>query len=85
MEKDNFAFGKKNYILIAISVLLIVAGFILMSGGNGDDPAEFYPEIFSFMRVKLAPAIAMAGFILMVFAILAKNQKPESVAEAENK
>ena len=84
MERDNFAFGKKNYILIAISALLIVVGFVLMSGGSGENPAEFYPEIFSFVRIKLAPAVVMAGFVLMVFAILVKSNKPGDATETEN-
>lgn len=32
MEKRNFAFDKVNFILMAISMLIVVLGFILMSG-----------------------------------------------------
>ena len=85
MEKDNFAFGKKNYILVAISVLLIIVGFILMSGGSSDDPAAFNPEIFSFVRIKLAPIVAMSGFILMVCAILVNDRKPENEKKTDEK
>ena len=77
MEKNSFAFGKKNYILIAASVVLIIIGFILMSGGNGNDPALFYPDIFSPVRIKLAPVVVMAGFILMICAILVNDRKPD--------
>ena len=86
MEKPGFAFGKKNYILVGVSVLLIIVGFILMSGGSGNDPAAFYPEIFSPVRVKLAPLVVMAGFILMIYAILANDRKSDTDGtEAEEK
>ena len=29
---NNFAFDKKNYLLLAIGMLIIIVGFILMSG-----------------------------------------------------
>ena len=32
MAKRDFAFGKENFILIAVAVACIVLGFILMSG-----------------------------------------------------
>ena len=34
MAKRDFAFGKENFILIAVAVACIVLGFILMSGGG---------------------------------------------------
>ena len=80
MEKNNFAFGKKNYILSGISVLLIVVGFLLMSGGGAKDPAEFSPEIFNTMRIKVAPVVVMSGFILMIVAILINGRKPEETS-----
>lgn len=79
MEKRDFAFGKKNYLLIITSVVLLILGFILMSGGGSDNPDVFNPEIFSAVRIKVAPLIVMAGFILMVFAILIKNDDRENL------
>ena len=38
MEKRNFAFDKVNFILMAISMLIVVLGFILMSGPGSTDP-----------------------------------------------
>ena len=34
MARRDFAFGKENFILIAVAVACIVLGFILMSGGG---------------------------------------------------
>ncbi|MDR1344528.1 MAG: DUF3098 domain-containing protein [Tannerellaceae bacterium] len=75
MTKKEFAFGKENFILIAVSVAIIITGFALMGGGGvPEDGVSFNPEIFSARRIAVAPVITLAGFALMVFAIL-KNSK----------
>ena len=66
----NFAFTKINYILIAISVLLIVIGFALMAGSS--TTTEFNPDVFSFRRITLAPIVCMLGFFGMIIAIMKK-------------
>lgn len=79
MEREekmkDFALGKLNFLLIAVSVLLIVVGFILMSGGGSTDGVSFNPEIFSKRRIAVAPIVTMVGFILMVFGILVSDRK----------
>ena len=74
MDKSKFAFGKQNYILLIIGVAAIVVGFILMSG-PGSTEAHFEPDIFSFRRIKLAPAICFAGFLFVIYAIMHKTKK----------
>ena len=68
----NFAFTKINYILIAISVLLIIVGFALMSGSS--TTTEFNPDVFSFRRITLAPIVCMVGFFGMIIAIMYKKK-----------
>lgn len=80
MAKKDFAFGKENFILIAIAVVCIVIGFILMSGGGSEDGVSFNPEIFSARRVVVAPILTMIGFILVIVGIL-KNSKGKEIAE----
>ncbi|HIX74693.1 MAG TPA: DUF3098 domain-containing protein [Candidatus Parabacteroides intestinipullorum] len=74
MARRDFAFGKENFIWIGISVLCIVLGFVLMSGGGSGD-YSFNPEIFSARRVVVAPVVTVAGFALMIFGILKTNKK----------
>lgn len=76
MDKSRFAFTKKNYILLAIGVCAIVLGFLLMSGASSTE-THFEPDIFSFRRIKLAPAICFSGFIFVIYAIMykAKDEK----------
>lgn len=70
MAKRDFAFGKENFILIAVAVLLIVIGFVLMSGGGSSDGVSFNPEIFSSRRIVVAPVITVLGFFLVIVGIL---------------
>ncbi len=76
MSHKNLAFHKINLIICGVSVLVIIAGFLLMSG-----PATtfdgFEPDIFSARRIKVAPLVCLAGFVLMIVGILypAKDRK----------
>ena len=69
MDRKKLAFDKINYILIAVAVVLIVAGFLLMTGPNCTAEA-FEPDIFSARRVKVAPVVCLIGFITMIVAIV---------------
>lgn len=73
MEKNNFAFDRTNFILLAIGMAAVVLGFILMSG-SGSTETEFNPDIFSAMRIKVAPAVCFAGFAFMVYGIMHRSK-----------
>jgi preprotein translocase subunit SecG len=69
MDRD-FAFGKSNFIWIGISIVFIIIGFVLMSGGESADGVSFNEQVFSKRRIVVAPIVTMTGFLLMVFGIL---------------
>ena len=71
----EFIFGKKNYKFMLIGLGFIALGFILMSGGGSDDPNVFDPSIFSWRRIRLAPALVLIGFGIQVYAILLNPNK----------
>lgn len=71
MEKKNLAFDRVNFILMAVSMAIIVIGFVLMSGGGSDD-STFDPEIFSARRIKVAPVVCFVGFVSMIYAVIRK-------------
>lgn len=71
MEKRNYAFRKTNFILLAAGMLVVVLGFVLMSGSASTEEA-FNNDIFSATRIKIAPAVCFAGFISMIYAIMKK-------------
>lgn len=76
MDKRNFAFGKMNFILLAVGVLIVLLGFVLMGGASSDE-TTFAADIFSARRVKLAPAVCFFGFISIIFAIMYKPKEKE--------
>lgn len=74
-QVTEFIFGKKNYMWMMIGLGVIALGFILMSGGGSDDPEVFNPEIYSWRRIRLAPAVILIGFGIEVYAILLNPNK----------
>lgn len=68
----EFNFGKRNYQLMLIGIIFIAVGYILMSGGQSDDPNVFSDSIFSFRRLTLSTIFLIVGFVIEVFAILHK-------------
>ncbi|MBQ9668312.1 MAG: DUF3098 domain-containing protein [Prevotella sp.] len=79
MDKKNFAFGRMNFILLAVGMLIVIIGFILM-GGSGSSESAFNPDIFSARRVKVAPLVCLFGFVSMIYAVV---HKPKDKEEAE--
>lgn len=71
----DFVFKKKNYLWMAIGLVVISIGFILMSGGGSDDPTVFNEAIFSWRRIRLAPTLVLVGFGIEVYAILLNDDK----------
>lgn len=71
MDRKSFAFDKKNFILLGIGMVIIIIGFLLMSG-PGSTETTFEPDIFSARRIKIAPAVCFFGFIFMIYGILRK-------------
>jgi amino acid permease len=71
-NKFAMALHKENYILLAISFVIIIIGFILMIGGGSDSPEVFNEEIYGFQRITLAPMVVLFGFIFAIYAIMKK-------------
>ena len=80
MAKKDFAFVKENFILIAGAVVLIIIGFILMSGGGSGDNT-FNPAIFDTRRIVIAPIVTVIGFIAVVYGILKKSNDKTTTEE----
>ena len=53
------------------SCILIVAGYILMSGPGTE--LSFNPDIFSAQRIVFAPILCLAGYLLIIVGILRRR------------
>ena len=78
MDKKNFAFGKENFFILAVAILIIVIGFSLMAGGKTTEETGFDPSIFSNRRIVIAPIVTMAGFFMIIWAILKKTKDQDT-------
>ncbi len=79
MDKRNLAFGKTNFILLAIGLVVVVIGFVLMSGGSSNETI-FDPAIFSTIHIKVAPVVTFIGFISIIGAVI---YKPKDASETK--
>lgn len=85
-KKVEFPLTKLNFILMGVAGLLIIVGFLLMTG-SPSTAENFNPDIFSTRRVVVGPTIAFIGFLFMGFAIMWKqkgeNTDPDPVEDPE--
>ena len=74
-KKQPMPLTNRNYIYMLAGVLIIVLGFVLMSGGGEHTATEFDESIFSFRRITLAPIVVIAGFVFEIFALMKRFEK----------
>ena len=58
--------------IIIVACILIVSGYILMSGSSSS-AQSFNPAIFSTRRIVIAPVLCLAGYLLIILGILRKR------------
>lgn len=68
-KEPGTVFGKRNYIILMVGSILIIAGYIVMSG-EGSTLAAYNPDIFSKARIGVAPVLCLLGYLLNIFGIL---------------
>lgn len=74
MENSNrtqFSFGRRNYQIMLLGLLVMAIGFILMA-------LDTEPYGYGFLGLTLGPIVLVIGFIIQFFAILAKPHKKDS-------
>ena len=80
MQKRDLAFGRMNFILLAVGMVVVIIGFILM-GGSGSTEEAYNPDIFSAQRTKVAPLVCLVGFVSMIYAVVHKPKDGKEAAE----
>jgi hypothetical protein len=67
-------FTKKNHLWMIIGGVLVALGFILMIGGASKDPNQFNEkEVYSTLRVTIAPLFVLCGIGALAYAIMRKG------------
>ena len=69
---EKMALGAKNIKLMIAGLLVLAAGFLLLSGGGSDDPQVFNYAMFDFRRLVAAPVVMVAGIVVEVIAIMGR-------------
>ncbi|KAA5544730.1 DUF3098 domain-containing protein [Adhaeribacter rhizoryzae] len=67
-DKNNFAFGRKNYLLMFLGLAFLAVGFFTMS-------LDSEPYGLGFLGLTLGPILVFIGFIIEFFAIMVKDRK----------
>jgi hypothetical protein len=71
--EPSILFGKENYKWMVIGVIVLALGFFLMAGGKSADPNVFNDkDIYSPIRITIAPILIVGGLIIEIFAIMKK-------------
>ncbi len=79
MTNFDFPVKKENIRYILIGLGFNVLGYILMIGGGSSDPKVFNEaELFSTVRITIAPILITIGFIVIIYGIMKKTKPTKS-------
>jgi len=71
-EKRKLAFGKANYIIMIVGIVILILGFVFMT-------MDTEPYGFGTMGLTVGPVTVMLGFLIQFVAIFFKpKEKPKS-------
>lgn len=69
-DNPKMAMTPKGLRFLLVGLLVMVSGYILMTGGGSDDPEIFNYAMFDFRRMVAAPLVIIAGIIIEVVSIM---------------
>ena len=64
------AITPKGLKYLLVGLLVMVSGYILMSGGGSKDPEVFNYAMFDFRRMVVAPIVIILGIVIEIVAIM---------------
>jgi cytochrome bd-type quinol oxidase subunit 2 len=77
-NQDKMATTAKGIKLMIAGLLVMVAGFLLLSGGGSKDPNFFNEAMFDWRRLIAAPIVIIAGIVVEVIAIMGNFKEKEN-------
>lgn len=72
-KETETVLGRKNCVILLIGLVLIIVGYILMSG-EGSTLAAYNPDIFSGIRIRVAPVLCLLGYLVNAFGIIYRGK-----------
>ena len=71
MENNpKMAMTPKGLRYLLIGLIVMVSGYVLMTGGRSTDPEVFNYDMFDFRRMVAAPLVIILGIVIEVVAIM---------------
>lgn len=71
-DNNNMLFNAWNYKVLALGLLLVIAGFVAMYLEN---------EVEGFISLFVSPIVIMAGYITVIFAIMKHDRQTGQTPE----
>ena len=69
-ENTKMPITPRGFKLLLVGLIVMVSGYILMTGGGSDDPQVFNYAMFDFRRMVAAPIVIILGIVIEVVAIM---------------
>ena len=69
-NNEKMAMTSKGLKYLLIGLLVMVSGYIHMTGGGTEDPETFNYAMFDFRRMVAAPIVIILGIVIEVAAIM---------------
>ena len=69
-ENKKMAITPRGLKLLLVGLIVMVSGYILMTGGGSDDPSVFNYAMFDFRRMVAAPIVIILGIVIEIVAIM---------------
>ena len=79
-NNEKMAITPKGLKYLLIGLVVMISGYILMTGGGSDDPQVFNYAMFDFRRMVAAPIVIVLGIVIEIVAIMGvfgKGKKEE--------
>ena len=78
MENNpKMAITPKGLRYLLVGLIVMVSGYVLMSGGGSTDPEAFNYSMFDFRRMVAAPLVIILGIVIEVVAIMGMFKNKE--------
>lgn len=69
-ENTKMPITPRGLKLLLVGLIVMVSGYILMTGGGSDDPQVFNYAMFDFRRMVASPIVIILGIVIEVVAIM---------------